>query len=255
MKILVTGAGGFLGRGMIAPFVDHGHSLRLMDVVPFESPHEVVLGNVADYQQVEAAMRGVDGLVIAHMAPRGVDNINYKTPKTPFDINVTGTANLFHAAQVCGVRHVVVISSGVAVDATADWCLQEPKSVPLRSVSGYYGVTKICQEIIAEQFARMMQMQVACLRVGYVLDGEANVDKYGHPVCERNYMDTDRRDIGEVARLCLERDDLGYEVFTVLSTQEALERTSVRYTSHRLGWKPRYDFSWLREPTPPKKES
>lgn len=58
----------------------------------------------------------------------------------------------------------------------------------------------------------------------------------------------DRRDIGEVARRCLEKTDLGYDVFTVMSTQESLHKVAVSYTCQRLGWKPRYDFSWLREP-------
>jgi nucleoside-diphosphate-sugar epimerase len=217
-----------------------------MDVVPFSSPHEVVTGDVADYASVEAAMRGVDGLVIAHMAPRGEGDVNYRTPALPFAINLTGTANLFHAAVQCGVRRVVVISSTAAVSEHGQLDA-DPRSLPYRA-KGYYGLTKACQEVIAEQFARTAKMQVACLRVGYILDGEANVDKYGRQVGERNYMDTDRRDIGEVARLCLEREDLGYEVFNVMSTEESLQRAAVARTCERLGWKPRYDFSWLREP-------
>jgi len=246
MKILITGAAGFLGRGMISPFVEHGHQLRLMDVLPFTSPHEVVVGDVTHYPAVEAAMREIDGLVIAHMAPRGTDNINYRTPAIPFAINLTGTANLFHAAVQCGVKRVVVISSTAAVSENPQ-LEAHPASLPLRA-KGYYGLSKACQEVIAEQFARTEKLQVACLRVGYILDGEANVDKYGKVIQERNYADTDRRDIGEVARLCLERADLGYEVFTVMSTQESLRKAAVDYTCQRLGWKPRYDFSWLREP-------
>jgi len=75
-----------------------------MDVVPFDSPHEVVIGDVTNYPQVEAAMRGVDALIVSHMAPRGEKNVNYQTPNFLFDINVTGTVNLFHAAKLCGVK-------------------------------------------------------------------------------------------------------------------------------------------------------
>jgi len=71
------------------------------------------------------------------------------------------------------------------------------------------------------------------------------LDKYGHPVLERNFADTDRRDIGEVARLCLEREDSTFEIFHVMSTQESMDLADVRYTCERLHWKPRYDFSWL----------
>ena len=47
MKILMTGAAGFLGRGMVEALAPK-HTLRLMDVVPVESPHECVVGDVCD---------------------------------------------------------------------------------------------------------------------------------------------------------------------------------------------------------------
>jgi nucleoside-diphosphate-sugar epimerase len=187
----------------------------------------------------------VDGVVIAHMAPRGEKDINYKTPTLPFDINVKGTANCFHAAAACGVKRVVVISSTAAIMENSPTPTKAfDRQASLKS-KGYYGLTKALQEMIAEQFARTENMAVACLRVGYILDGEANVDKYGNTIREINYMDTDRRDIGEVARLCLELPDLKYEVFHVMSTAEAMVRADVGYTAQRLNWKPKHDFSWL----------
>jgi len=41
MKILITGAGGYLGRHMIEPFERSGHELRLMDVRTFDSGYRV----------------------------------------------------------------------------------------------------------------------------------------------------------------------------------------------------------------------
>lgn len=248
MHILLTGAAGFLGRGMVAPLAHGGHRLRLLDVVPAQAapPHEAVQADVADPAAVAAAMRGIDGLVIAHMAPRGTDNANYRTPAMPMAINVGGTATLLQAAKDAGVRRVVLISSTAAVQCAGDLAI-DPAQLPLRS-TGWYGLTKALQEQIAEQFARTEGMHIAALRVGYILDGEANVDKYGRPVGERNYMDTDRRDIGEVARLWLERDLSGYAVFNVMSTAESMQRAAVRLTCERLGWQPKHDFSWLREP-------
>ncbi len=246
MKILVTGAAGFLGRGLIIPFEEHGHTLRLMDVAEFSSPrHEVVVGDVSNYDQVERAVQGMEGIVIAHMASRGPDDINYKTPQMAFDINVKGTAFLFHAAVKCGVRRVVVISSGPTVWGQTEVGPNWDRKQPFRTWGGYYILSKSIQEVIAEHFARTEKLAVACLRPAYIADGEANVDKYGRQIGERNFQDTDRRDIGEVARLCLERTDSTYECFTVMSTPESLEKADVRYTCERLGWKPRYDFSWL----------
>lgn len=247
MKILVTGAGGFLGKGMVIPFEEHGgYELRLMDIVSFESEHEVVVGDVSDPEAVENAVAGMDAIIIAHMAPRGPDNINYQNPVMAFDINVKGTANLLHAAVQQGVKKVVLISSTSAI------AINDPSGhhhqLPVKPGHGYYGLSKGCQEVIVEQFTREHGIQAASLRVGYIVDGEKNEDKYGRVITERNYADTDRRDIGEVARLSLELSDLTYETFHVMSTQESLRSWDVQYTCDRLGWTQKYDFSWLATP-------
>ena len=50
----------------------------------------------------------MDAMVLCHMAP----NPNgYKVPPPAFDINVKGTANLYHAAAEAGLKTVVLISS------------------------------------------------------------------------------------------------------------------------------------------------
>ena len=62
MKVLITGAGGFLGKGLIIPFEESGDKLRLMDIVSFSSPHETVIGNVSDLDTVMKAAEGVDAI-------------------------------------------------------------------------------------------------------------------------------------------------------------------------------------------------
>ena len=89
MKVLVTGACGFLGRGLIEPFAGR-HELRLMDVVDWQTPHEKVVGDVADLETCRRAVQGCQAVVIAHMASRQAGA--YETPVLPFDANVKGTA-------------------------------------------------------------------------------------------------------------------------------------------------------------------
>ena len=245
MHVLITGAAGFLGRGLVIPFEERKDRLRLMDVIPFESPHEVVVGDVSDLDAVMKAVEGVEAIVIAHMAPRS--NNNYDLPTHPFDVNVKGTANLFHAAVQHDVKAVVLISSlGVLYPYQTD--IHSHLLAPKGS-KNYYSMTKVCQEAIAESFATGYGIRVACVRPSYIMDADASVDKYGRKIEERNIMDLDRRDIGEVSRLFLERTDLTFECFNLSGTQESMIPWDVQYTCDRLNWKPKYDFSWLKAPT------
>lgn len=245
MKVLVTGAGGFLGRGLIHPFVGR-HELRLMDVAPLEAPgHEVLVGSVADLATVRKAVDGCDAIVIAHMASRQAGS--YETPEAPFDANVKGTANLFFAAAEKGIQRVVLVSSaGVVADSEREGrflC----RDLPMAS-HGIYGLTKVCQEIIAEQYHREHGLRVAVLRVGYIVsqdDSDKVADKYGKPVRERNWQMNDHRDIGGIALAALECDDLQWEIFYTMCTDESMAQADTAYTRRRLGWRPQHRFKHL----------
>ena len=251
MKILVTGAGGYLGQGLVVALAGR-HSLRLLDLQPFASPQEVVVGDVADLATARQAVQGVDAILVAHMASRQAGA--YATPPAAFDANVKGTANLFFAGVEHGVRRFCVISStGVMAGATgtppAFWTRDAiPRGNDL------YSLTKACQEVIAEQFQRIHQLSVSVLRVGWVMDADTMIDKYGQHRSQYCVGYTDRRDIGEVARLALETVAGCYEVFYVEGTPESAERCDIAYTRQRLGWEPKFTFKGLasrRTPAPP----
>jgi len=242
MKILITGAGGYLGQGLVLPFAGR-HSLRLMDLKPFASPHELFVGDVADLATARQAVVGMDAILVAHMASRQAGA--YDTPPVAFNTNVTGTANLFFAGVEHGIRKFCVISStgvlaGQTGEKSAFWARDTfPKGDDL------YSLTKACQEVIAEQFQRVSQLAVAVLRVGWVMDADTMIDKYGQHRSQYCVGFTDRRDIGEAARLALECTDIGYEVFYVEGTPESADRCDIAYTRRRLGWHPQYDFNGL----------
>ena len=63
MRVLVTGAGGNLGRVLAPALVAEGHAPRLFDARPIESEHEVVRGDVRDRGDVRGALQGVDAVV------------------------------------------------------------------------------------------------------------------------------------------------------------------------------------------------
>ncbi len=239
MKILVTGGGGFLGKGMAETLGKNGHHLRLMGRSPFETQHERFQGDVSNLDDVRRALTGMDAVVINHMAPREPNA--YATPEVCFKINVTGTANVLFAAQELGIKKAVIISStSPKPEDPKAWL----KTIPLPA-KGLYGLTKACQEVLGDFYVREHGMYIALLRVGYIVNADEMKDKYGRPVGERNALDCDRRDVGEVARLCLEQNRSGLDIFSVMSTHESMGPWGVQQTVDALNWKPRYDFDIL----------
>ncbi len=241
MKVLITGAAGFLGRGMMTAF-EGRCNLRLMDVVDFQTPHQKFIGSVADLETVRRAVEGMDGIVIAHMASRQAGS--YEAPTAPYEVNVKGTANLFFAAARQGIRRVSLISSTSVVDYYHKRGDFLSRNLPLRG-EGIYSHTKICQETIARQYHWEFGIGVAALRPAYITDMDSCRDKYGKQATSCNWQFIDRRDIGEAARLALELPDLGFEIFYVLGGPLADKHADIAYTQQRLGWKARYDFSNL----------
>lgn len=244
MNILISGGGGFLVRHTAKDLAEHGHRLRLLDVRSFDSPHDVIVGDVTNYASVRKASVGCDTLIIAHMASR-VPN-SYGTPESGFDINVKGAANLFHAAVQSGIERVVMMSSVATIQRHPGpiWRHDQPACA-----DGIYGLTKLCAEVVAEQFAGEHGLAVAALRLGYLVEPDGMLDKYGNRVSERAALDTDPRDVGEVTRLFLESDLTGFHIFPVMSTHEALTEWGVQYTCDILNWKPRFAFDCLPLPS------
>ncbi len=211
--------------------------VRALDVVPVEGVADARVGDVSDPGVAADACRDRDALVIAHMAPNrpGV----YDEPALPFDVNVKGAALLFDQALRCGVRRVVLISSMGVVRGRdrSDRFLHSEHPMQTR---GLYGLTKICQEMIAEHYHRNHGLPVAVLRPAYIVDADSGEDKYGRKLKEANWQFTDRRDIAGATVAALRKPDLEYGVYPVMSHPAATEYTDIGRTYHELGWRPQY---------------
>lgn len=112
MKVLVTGANGFIGRALCRHLVDEGMSVRglvrpgstlgtLTDIPAVEVTH----GDVLSTESLSRALEGADAVVhLAGAVAAGRDS-------TYARVNVEGTRNLSEAAKAAGVRRAVFMSS------------------------------------------------------------------------------------------------------------------------------------------------
>ena len=112
MKVLVTGASGFLGSHIAEQLVAAGHTVRLLlrktssrQFLAF--PFEEALGDITDPDSLPAAVDGVDTIVHAAGLVKARNEAEFAA------VNATGTANLAAAAEssVPSLRRLVYISS------------------------------------------------------------------------------------------------------------------------------------------------
>jgi nucleoside-diphosphate-sugar epimerase len=112
MRVLVTGANGFLGSALVRRLLRDGHEVRAFarsrqraeNVA--DLPLEVVYGDVVDPESLRSAMGDIE--VVHHVAGLASD----WAPLSAFEsVNVTGVENVLTAARATGVRRVVHISS------------------------------------------------------------------------------------------------------------------------------------------------
>lgn len=122
MRLLVTGATGFLGRSVVRELAAHGHTLisyvrPTSDVEPLAKyVTGVTKGDITDPLAVVRAADGVDGIV--HMA---ADLSHWSGRRERiFRTNVYGTRIVAEAAKTAGVPLLLHVSSVAAVGYSPD---------------------------------------------------------------------------------------------------------------------------------------
>jgi len=248
MNILLTGAPGYAGCG-IAEVLAAKHKVRGVTFGDTEAAlqkcacQEMRPADIADYAACRELLKGMDAMVLCHMAPNPQ---GYKIPPPAFDVNVKGTANLYHAAGELGVKKAVLISTqGVIAQTPAKTGDAQAGIGPYNftdSNHGLYVLTKIFQECIARYYFVNFGIATAVLRPGWIVyDGEL-ITKYGEKMDRYHRELIDPRDIGTATSAALALPDLKLESFNLGQADLNLDMTS---TQTRLKWAARHRFASL----------
>lgn len=170
-RVLVTGAGGFIGSHLTEYLVAEGAQVRAfvhyrgngsrgwLDHSVTCRDLDVVAGNIADRDCVEQATRGMD--VVFHLAALIGIPYSYQAPLSYVHTNIEGTLNVLQAARTCGVSRVVHTSTSEAYGTALYVPIDERH--PLQGQSPY-SATKIGADKLAESFHLSFGLPVATVR-------------------------------------------------------------------------------------------
>jgi len=170
-KVLVTGAGGFIGSHLTEALVSAGAQVRAMvhynsagrrgwlDQSPLKNDMEIVAGDITDGGSVYAAMQGRE--VVFHLAALIAIPYSYSAPLSYVQTNVVGTLNVLEAARRLGTSRVIQTSTS-EVYGTAQF-VPISESHPLQGQSPY-SASKIGADKLAESYFRSFELPVVTVR-------------------------------------------------------------------------------------------
>lgn len=170
-KVLVTGAGGFIGSHLAERLVEAGASVRALvhynamgtrgwlDGSPQAETMEIISGDVTDSDSVGRAVAGID--TVFHLAALIAIPYSYQVPRAYVRANIDGTLNVLQAAREASVRRIVHTSTSEVYGTARRVPIDETH--PLQGQSPY-SASKIAADKMAEAFYCSFNLPVAILR-------------------------------------------------------------------------------------------
>lgn len=176
MKILITGAAGFIGSQLAHVLWAKGEELTLIDNFSYgnndnlhfddiDFQDQIIKMDIRDRQAINKlfAERKFDYVYnIAGIAPLPDCQTN---PCEAIDVNLVGLVNILECSRQYGVKKVIQASTNAMYENETDFPTHEDNfKVPTL----IYPNTKYCAERFAESYCRTYNMNVTCLRFANV---------------------------------------------------------------------------------------
>lgn len=222
-RILLTGAGGNLGKILRKSLAGQYDTLRLSDLNEMVSagPGEEVVQ--CDLGDAEAVMRLVEGCdAIIHLGGMSVEN----TFEVILNANIRGIYNIYEAARQHGVKRVFFASSNHTIGFhTRETRLDASSEMRPDSM---YGVSKGFGELLARYYFDKFGIETACARIGSSFEKPLN----------KRMMATwlSFADLTELVKRVVSSDRVGFSVvYAASANKECWWDNSM--TGH-LGWQP-----------------
>ena len=171
MKILVTGAGGFIGSHLVETLIERGYTVRAfvkynsrndwgwLEHSKYKDQVEVFAGDIRDYDFVSSTMQGCCG--VFHLAALIGIPYSYVSPLAYIKTNVIGTYNVLQSAKAHQLENILITSTSETY-GTAQYVPIDEKHPKVGQSP--YSATKISADQLAISYHRAFELPVKIVR-------------------------------------------------------------------------------------------
>ncbi len=160
-RILLTGAGGNLGRELRPRLGVLADNRRLSDIVEMDEAgpgEETIQCDLSDMDAVQALVSGCEGII--HLGGISVEDRFDKI----LDSNIIGCYNLYEAARKAGTKRIIFASSNHAIGFHPRTTTLDADAVT--RPDSLYGASKVYGEALARLYHDKFGIETAIMRIG-----------------------------------------------------------------------------------------
>jgi UDP-glucose 4-epimerase len=265
MKILVTGAAGFIGSNLVDRLLADGHEVAGFDnfstgQIEFlenalRSPgFRLVHGDLLDAGALDHAMEGAE--LVFHMAANADVRFGTSHPRKDLEQNTIGTANVLEAMRACGVRRIAFPSTGSVYGEPA--IFPTPEDAPFPVQTSFYAASKLAAEGLIEAYCEGFGMEGHIFRFvsilgerythGHVLDfykqlrgHETHLEVLGDGRQRKSYLHVG--DCVDAMLLAVARGTNGLNLYNLGADEYCTVNDSIGWIAAHLGCAPRLIYA------------
>ncbi len=173
IKVLVTGASGFIGRKLVRELLSKGYYVmaacrnpKKLNQSEHRNLHLIQYDLEDSIKMIENQIKEID--VICHLAayiPKEFEN--YKYAEKCYKINALGTLKLMEYGSRKGVKHFIYYTSGNAYEYSDRPVTEESKMYPSQKAT-YYLASKLMGELYVEHFRQICILKTTIFRLSSV---------------------------------------------------------------------------------------
>ncbi|MBT3387738.1 MAG: NAD-dependent epimerase [Desulfobacula sp.] len=178
MKILVTGAAGFIGFNLSSRLLKDGHEVygidnlndyydvslkkKRLSIVEKQAGFKFILGDLADREKIKNLFEAYSFDAVINLAAQAGVRYSIENPASYIDSNLVGFGNILEGCRHSGVKHLVYASSSsvYGLNTNMPFSVRHNVDHPI----SLYAASKKANELMAHTYSYLYKLPTTGLR-------------------------------------------------------------------------------------------